>query len=280
MVEVHVDVPLGADHAFVQLDDALRADQHAAGRAGDLAAGADRQRRCPAKCASVNASSTWLCGRVGPSTRTWAASAAAGRRPSPFPRPRKSRPDRAASSSVSLWPGPNSVSTCSSVRCRCRAEMLTTSFGAPLRAAAGGRSERAEHDFADDLFDGRAIERGGACESWCDFVSGRFVGLAASAAGNVQRARRPPRALSRQASRDLVVDHQVLNLVRAHTDGPGFGGRTSCCRPRRSLRRRRRIMARSVSTSSRLLLKKPRSLMPATLRIVRRTFSRASISLA
>ena len=42
----------------------------------------------------------------------------------------------------------------------------------------------------------------------------------------------------------------------------------------------RRIIARSVSTSSTLLLKNPRSLIPATLRIVLRTLRPASISLA
>ena len=67
---VHVDVPRGADHAFLQLDDALGADEHAAGRALDVAAVRGPGASMPSEIASVKASSTWLAGRVGPSTRT------------------------------------------------------------------------------------------------------------------------------------------------------------------------------------------------------------------
>ena len=42
VIEIHVDVAGGADHTFAQLDDALGADEHAAGSPLDVAAVADR----------------------------------------------------------------------------------------------------------------------------------------------------------------------------------------------------------------------------------------------
>ena len=67
---IHVDVPLGADHAFFQFDDALRADQHAAGRAVDLAAGAHRQVDAQRNAVGERQLDLADADRVGPSTRT------------------------------------------------------------------------------------------------------------------------------------------------------------------------------------------------------------------
>ncbi len=59
----------GQDHALAEFHHALGADQHAGRRAGDVAAEADRQVDA-GEMPSVKASSTWVSGRVGPSTRT------------------------------------------------------------------------------------------------------------------------------------------------------------------------------------------------------------------
>jgi hypothetical protein len=101
----------------------------------------------PSEIASVKASSTWLCGASDPGS---------ARRQHPPPRPddhhRLLRRVEAVLIQVllggQLAPGPNRISTCSSVRWQCRAEMLTTRFGfsgsanrgLPLRRPARARS--------------------------------------------------------------------------------------------------------------------------------------------
>ena len=64
----HVDVPLVADHAALQLDHAGRAHQVAARRVAVVAALAHRDVEAQ-EIASVNASSTWLWSRHGPRMR-------------------------------------------------------------------------------------------------------------------------------------------------------------------------------------------------------------------
>ena len=87
-------------------------------------------RSMPSEMPSVKANSTWLAAAWDRAPAPSAASAAAARRPSPSPRPQNIRPGKGPSS-PSACPGPNSVSTCSSVKWTCRAEMLTTSSGLP-----------------------------------------------------------------------------------------------------------------------------------------------------
>ena len=110
----------------------------------------------PSEMPSVNASSTWLCGRVGPSTRT------DGQHPPPRADDhhgllggvkavlieRLHRRQLVARAEQRFRRARRSDG-------KCRAEMLTTSFGGSRGSPLALRRQRAEHDLADDPFDRR-----------------------------------------------------------------------------------------------------------------------------
>ena len=156
-------VPLGANHAFFQLDDAAGPDQHAAGRAGDFAAGAHRQ--VDAQRDAVGEGQFDLAeGRSVRAIAPTAASAAWARRPSRFPRRRKSRLDRGALYGVELVAGAEQgfdvlVGQMHMPRGDADDQFRSNigGSGALNRSLTVDARQFAQHDLADDPFDGGTI---------------------------------------------------------------------------------------------------------------------------